>query len=200
MNYYQELTLIPDAEISPYFLWSKVMTQLHIGLADVKNQHGIDSIGISFPNYRYEQKDNKTLATLGNKLRIFAKSQADLDKLALPIWFARLIDYVHLTSIKAVGDKPTAHLVVRRYRHKSLHNTIKNYAKYHKISYNDAKKVCEQYPPKPIDYPYIRLKSIHSGNPFLLFIHQTCVDTPTAGAFNTYGMNNMTTANTVPHW
>ena len=50
MNFYQEITLIPDAEISPYFLWSKVYTQLHIALAHVKNQHGVDGIGISFPN------------------------------------------------------------------------------------------------------------------------------------------------------
>ena len=66
MNFYQEITLIPDAEISPYFLWSKVYTQLHIALAHVKNQHGVDGIGISFPNYKYEEKDGKTFATATN--------------------------------------------------------------------------------------------------------------------------------------
>ena len=55
MNFYQEITLIPDAEISPYFLWSKVYTQLHIALADVKNQHGVDLslIHISEPTRPY---------------------------------------------------------------------------------------------------------------------------------------------------
>lgn len=50
----------------------------------VKNQHGVDGIGISFPNYKYEEKDGKTFATLGNK-RIFANTGDELDKLALPV-------------------------------------------------------------------------------------------------------------------
>lgn len=200
MTVYQEITLIANADISPYFLWSKVMTQLHIALADIKNKHGIKTIGISFPNYRYEQKNGKTLASLGDKVRIFAQSEDDLDKLALPLWLARLIDYVHLTTIKPVGDKATGYLVVRRYRHKNRHTIIKNYANYHNVSYDDAKKACEQYQPKPIDYPFISLNSVHSDNPFTMFIKQTATDTPNIGEFNTYGTNNMTTASTVPHW
>ena len=122
MNFYQEITLIPDAEISPYFLWSKVYTQLHIALAHVKNQHGVDGIGISFPNYKYEEKDGKTFATLGNKLRIFANTGDELDKLALPVWLDRLIDYVHLTSIKEVGDKATGHVTKAIYTNTDVLN------------------------------------------------------------------------------
>ena len=51
MKYYQELTLIADD--MPFFeLWSKIFTQVHIALADVKNNHSIDSIGVNFPNYQ----------------------------------------------------------------------------------------------------------------------------------------------------
>ena len=38
MLYYQEITLLPDAETSVNFLWTKVFTQLHIALADRKNK------------------------------------------------------------------------------------------------------------------------------------------------------------------
>ena len=56
MEYYQELTILPDPEISPYFIWTKLYTQLHIALADLYNTQGISSIGVSFPNYKFEQK------------------------------------------------------------------------------------------------------------------------------------------------
>lgn len=90
MKFYQEITLIPDEEIAPYFLWSKVYTQLHIALADVKNTHGIDEIGVSFPQYRFEKQGNKTWATLGVKLRVFAQSEEALNKLNLAKWLERL--------------------------------------------------------------------------------------------------------------
>ena len=51
LTHFQEITLIPDPDIAPYFIWSKLFNQLHIALADVKNKHNIDSIGVSFPDY-----------------------------------------------------------------------------------------------------------------------------------------------------
>ena len=88
MKYYQEITLIADD--MPFFeLWSKIFTQLHIALADVKNSHGIDTIGVNFPNYQYTEKQGKTFATLGHKLRIFAPSEQALQTLNLDKWLAR---------------------------------------------------------------------------------------------------------------
>ena len=60
--FYQEITILTDPEISPYFIWSKLYTQLHIALADLHNKQGIDSIGVSFPNYKFEKKGEKTFA------------------------------------------------------------------------------------------------------------------------------------------
>lgn len=37
MKYYQEITLIPDAEIPPDFLWTKVYAQIHLAFADREN-------------------------------------------------------------------------------------------------------------------------------------------------------------------
>lgn len=200
MTYYQEITLIPDADTSPYFLWGKVMSQLHIALADAKNKHGIDSIGISFPNYRYEKKDNKTFASLGDKLRVFAPSQHELETLALPMWLSRLIDYVHLTTIKAVGDKATGYVVVQRYRQKGLHFYAKNHAKYHNVSYDDALKACQHYKLHAPNYPFVAIDSKSNKHKFRLSIRQTLVDSPKTGAFNSYGINNQTETVTVPHW
>ena len=200
MNFYQEITLIPDAEISPYFLWSKVYTQLHIALAHVKNQHGVDGIGISFPNYKYEEKDGKTFATLGNKLRIFANTGDELDKLALPVWLDRLIDYVHLTSIKEVGDKATGHVIVRRYRYKDFDKKVSEFAKFKGISDQEALAHCLAHKRAIKHYPFITLKSQTTQNDYKLSIWQEVAKDEKSGSLNTYGMNNQSDAVTVPHW
>lgn len=201
MKYYQEITLIPDAEISPYFLWSKVYTQLHIALADIKNHQGIDGIGVSFPDYRYEEKNGKTFAMLGTKLRIFAQTTAELEKLALAVWLANLTDYVHLTSIKEVPSKATEYVVVRRYRGKSLERKAKDYAKYKGISLDEAMMYCRvNKTTSEMPYPYIQMHSLNNGNDYRLSILQEAVAQPKSGSFNSYGINNISSRVTVPHW
>lgn len=56
MKFYQEITLIDQAEISPYFIWSKLYTQLHIALAKSKDTNDKVNIGVSFPQYIFEEK------------------------------------------------------------------------------------------------------------------------------------------------
>ncbi len=56
MNWYQEITLIDQDEISLYFIWSKVYTQLHIAFAEHSNEQGRISFGVSFPQYRINEQ------------------------------------------------------------------------------------------------------------------------------------------------
>ena len=72
MKFYQEITII-DGEKPLYEAWTNIYNQLHIALADIKNKHGIERIGVSFPEYYYEEKhDNngklKSFGSLGSKL------------------------------------------------------------------------------------------------------------------------------------
>ena len=52
MKYYIEVTLIENPELVAYQLWSKLYTQLHIALAEIKNAEHKINIGVSFPQYR----------------------------------------------------------------------------------------------------------------------------------------------------
>ena len=69
MNYYQDITLLPDAEANIGFLWEKVFQQVHLALVEKKNPHGKSGIAVSFPGY-----GNKGFP-LGNKLRLLAPTQ-----------------------------------------------------------------------------------------------------------------------------
>lgn len=199
LTYYQELTILPDPEISSYFIWSKLFTQLHIALADVKNIHDINSIGISFPDYYFDNKNGKT-SKLGSKLRIFAPSKDELEKLDLNKWLDRLTDYVHIKSIKEVGNQAKEYVVVRRYRFKNVEKQAEQYAKHKGISYKDALAWCLQHKQSSKPYPFINLKSETNEQNYKLSITQEAVDSPTQGDFNQYGMNNASGNSTVPHW
>ncbi|WP_227430504.1 type I-F CRISPR-associated endoribonuclease Cas6/Csy4 [Psychrobacter sp. I-STPA6b] len=203
MTHYQELTLIDSAEKSLYEIWSHIYTQLHIALADIKNKHGIKTIGVSFPNYRYEEKCNKTFALLGNKLRVFAPSQADLEKLDLNRWLSRLTDYVHIKSIKEVPKTADQYLLVRRYRFTPLDKRVQSLATHHNVSFDDAMAQYTSREKRAVEkhYPYISLKSeSNDKRPYPLRIWQQSAEKPQQGQFNAYGMNNMTSTVTVPHW
>lgn len=197
LTHFFEITIIPDPEIAPYFIWSKLFNQLHIALADVKNKHGIDSIGVSFPDYHCDK--NGKSSKLGLKLRLFAPNQKDLETLNLNSWLAKLTDYVHIKGIKEVGDKANGYVSVHRYRFKPVDMQAESLANKLNVSYKDAMvTVNKRAPEKPVPYVQMRSQTSHS-NYSLRILQQPC-DMPKAGSFNTYGMNGMSDHVTVPHW
>lgn len=199
MNYYQEVTLI-DGDKKLYELWSDVYNQIHIALAEAKNKYDINTIGVSFPSYRYEEKGDKVFATLGDKLRVFAQSQKDLETLDLDKWLERLTDYVHVKRINEVGDKAKGHVVIRRYRHKNVLKQAEAFAEHKGITLEAALIHCTKHKQDNKPYPYINLRSISNNQPYALSIIQEMADNETQGSFNSYGINNAVAKVTVPHW
>lgn len=199
MQYYQEITIIPDPDIAPYFIWSKLFTQLHIALADVKNQHGINSIGISFPDYHYDDKNEKS-SKLGLKLRIFAPNKQDLETLNLDKWLSRLTDYVHIKGIKNVpADKITSYVTVHRYRFKPIEIQVESLAKKMDISNAEAIAIVAKRKAE-LQLPFIRMYSESNKTHYPLQILQQPSNAEVAGGFNVYGMNGMSSNVTVPLW
>ena len=204
MKVYQEITIIPDDDNAPYFLWSKLYNQLHIALADVANTHGIRTIGVAFPNYRYVERDGKTFATLGSRWRIFAPSCDELEKLNLAKCLDRLTDYVHIKAIADVGERATGNVVVERYRYQDLGKQVERFARFKNLTVEQALEHCLAYKKQPRTYPFIELFSQTNQVPYRLYIKQTVVDKTVDGEFTVYGMHNqggaMTDKATVPHW
>ncbi|MDP8079120.1 type I-F CRISPR-associated endoribonuclease Cas6/Csy4 [Phocoenobacter skyensis] len=219
MNYYQEVTLIKNADISLYFIWSKAFTQLHLALVEqAKKTNGesaeTSNIGVSFPEYRCFEKEGKTVAILGSKLRIFAHTEQELEQLDFKKWLERLADYVHCSSIKAVPEQ-VSYICVKRFRQeKNRDRQIRRYAKRHNKTFDEVKaeriaQIMQQenlsrekalilYYNPPLELrPYIKLKSESNQNEFSLQIEQIDVDTYQSGKFNTYGLSSTTT---VPNW
>lgn len=199
MQYYNELTLLPNEDISAYFLWSKVYTQLHIAFAEHSNEQGKISFGVSFPQYRINE--HKKIGFLGTKIRVFANSENELRQLNLGKWLERLIDYVHIIQPREVPKtKITGYVNYYRINPKmSLEERVVHQSQRRNISLDEAKKHFKEYVEESVIEPYINLKSLSAkreenvDRPYRLYIGKSIADEAKDGKFGTYGLSRTST-------
>ena len=202
MNHYQDITLLPDAEVNPGFLWEKIYQQFHLALAENKNSAGKSEIGISFPQYKKES------FPLGSKLRLFAKTAAELEQLNTQKWLNRLTDYTHSTSIRGVPTTVTQFAIFKRRQFDTNpHRLAKRRAMRKGESIEQALKHYSGFNDRETKLPYINMVSLSSEQSscksrhrFKLFIEQEIVFEFSAGEFNCYGLSSREQAkkSTVP--
>lgn len=200
MQYYTEITLIPDEEVSLNFIWSKLYTQLHIALATVKDLNNQVNIGVSFPQYIYQLKDADKIfrISLGKKLRVFAATEAILKELNLTKWFERISDYVHMTSIKAVPENIKGYSIYKRVQVKSnAERLARHRVKRGDIGYDEA---LARYRNVIMitDLPYIHMLSLSTSKDgdqkhFKLFIEKQKAEKSEQQVFSTYGLSSVST-------
>ncbi|AYO55012.1 type I-F CRISPR-associated endoribonuclease Cas6/Csy4 [Acinetobacter wuhouensis] len=196
MKFFQEITLIDQAEISPYFIWSKLYNQLHIGLAEIKDANEKVNIGLSFPKYIYEQGDEakKSKVHLGDKLRIFAATQADLEKLNISKWLDRLTNYLHITSVREVPEAKISGYAT--YSRKQVKTNAERLAR-HRVKRGDIgfDEALARYSNvvTTTDLPYIQMKSLTSDKSFKLFIEKKSATKSETQVFSTYGLSSVST-------
>lgn len=192
MKYYQEITLIDQAEISSYFIWSKLYTQLHIALAEIKDTNNKVNIGVSFPQYIFEEKieDKKAKINMGKKLRLFAQNEADLTKLDIKKWLDRLTDYVHVTSVREVPANIKSYAIYKRKQVKT--NAIRlarHRVKHGDIGFDEALARYSNIV-TTTDLPFIQMKSLTSDQMFKLFIEKRSIEQSESQVFSTYGLSS----------
>ncbi|MDR4520340.1 MAG: type I-F CRISPR-associated endoribonuclease Cas6/Csy4, partial [Nitrosomonas sp.] len=135
MRCYQEITLIPNADINRHFLWSKTFQQIHLGLVEMQDDQKRVPIGLSFPEYKMGEK----FGILGSKLRLFAADEAALTRFDVARRLNRLSDYVHCTGIRPVPDAVKGYAVYQREQPKtSKERLARRYAKRHNMDYEAA--------------------------------------------------------------
>lgn len=196
MNYYQDITLLPDAEIALSFLWQKIYQQVHIALVEQKVDEQHSAIAVSFPDY------GRNGFPLGNKLRVLAKEKGQLEKLNLASFLSRFEDYTHLKSIQSVPESAT-HIAFVRQR-------VKGQARIEKDMLAKAQRWSEQSqqtfetclqqlekskPSVESKLPFVWMESQESKkragvtNKFPLFIKRIELEGINEGFFNCYGLS-----------
>ncbi len=194
MKYYQDITLIPDAEANLGFIWYKLFQQIHIGLADNKQPDGTSAIAVSFPEYQ------KIKHPMGNRLRLLAETEQQIKQFDVDKWLARLRDYSHVKPIRPVPDNLKQYACFKRKQAKSPEKKAIDLALYLQkpldevIKYRKQNNLFNQ-----CKLPFIHMES-QSGtkkqgekNRFRLFIEKTVFDSPVSGSFDCYGLSKTAT-------
>lgn len=211
MNYYQEITLLPDSTVPLDFLWQKVYQQMHIALVDNKSVQDDSAIAIAFPEY------GSVGFRLGRKIRLIASQQVDLQQLDITKWLSRLSDYTHIKSIQAVPENTVPVSYIRqqvkgeRRIEADMQKKAQLWAKKSGQSLEKCLAILAQNKPSADNrLPFIWVESLHakdegSGHrPFPLFIKKIAAQHAQVGAFNCYGLsqasNNGQSTATVPHF
>lgn len=190
MQYYQEITILPNADLSVYAVWSKVFYQVHLKLAALQNNEARGSIGVSFPKY----ENNLEKVCLGNVLRIFAENIDELTLLELDNVLRRYKDYVKVKQPRMIPQRTVSgYAVYSRYRFESSRSQkARRYAKRHNISYDEAERLFPNNA-RGKQPPYIQLKSSTNGNSFRLYITKVLKDEECKNGFSAYGLDSLST-------
>src|SRR5690606_36142223 len=196
MKFYQEITLIDQAETSPYFIWSKLYSQLHLAFAEQKDADDKVNIGVSFPQYIFEEKaeNQKAKINLGRKLRLFTQSGEDFKKLDIRKWLERLEDYVHISSIREVPSDIKSYAI---YKRKQVKTNAQRLAR-HRVKRGDIgfDEALARYSNvvTTTDLPYIEMQSLSTSDKqskkrFKLFIEKLPAEQSEIQVFSTYGLS-----------
>ncbi len=189
--FYQELTLMPDYGMNINHIWSRIFTQFHLAVASQMTNEKDSHIGVSFPNYFFEDKN----VGLGNKLRIFAVDKEILENLNIAQWLSHCKDYVHIKNIKEVPSDVTTFATYKRWRApKSINFYIRRYLKRHpectvdeaRNKYN-ANQLLQTYP------PFMDLYSETNNCKYRLFIKKVSKESPNYTSFNSFGLSGEST-------
>ncbi len=201
MNYYQEIRLLPDAEANLGFLWQKVYQQIHIALVENKNVDDTSTFGLSIPDYFAPEQQLKGFP-LGDKIRLFAKTEEALSELDISKHLIRLEDYAQVKSIKPVPEHSQYACFTRvsKKGKKRIEEKTKQMAEFKAKETGEPfdkwfKEYSKKAPQVLSTLPFIQVaRSIkdkaQGKNSFKLFIEMELVDAPVTGDFNCYGLNS----------
>jgi len=188
MKYYQEISLLPNAEINPYFIWQKLYQQIHLALAENKTAGNTSAIGVAFTEYNADKH------FLGTKLRLFSEDEKSLEQMNFEKWFNRLSDYVHLSSIKPVPKKLAGYACFKHIKLKGNKEKLaRRRAKRKGETLQQALSHLGNFEEQRSKLPYINMTSLTNGQRFRLFIEKQATEQPQTGLYSCYGLSNTTT-------
>lgn len=190
MNVYQDITLLPDPETDLYFLWQKVYQQIHLALVEVKDSEDQVAIGVSWPHYKYTKAEKH----LGNKVRLFAETEQQLQDLNASEWLSRFCDYVHITQVRQTPSEIKGYACFSRMNIKSSKTSIaRRKAKREGISFEKALELLADVQIKRTDLPFINMRSLSGDRNFPLFIECREMEDQQKGSFSCYGLSHSAT-------
>ncbi|WP_347990023.1 type I-F CRISPR-associated endoribonuclease Cas6/Csy4 [Methylomonas sp. AM2-LC] len=195
-RYYQDITILPDADTSPHFIMGRLYQAIHIGLVEQLDEYQNSPIGLTFPEYSAEKR------RIGNKVRLIGPKSV-IETFNAQKRLESLSDYVHATGIRAVPGEINRFGSFFRIRKKdtlSLPALARRKAKRKNISYEEALKILSSTPEPKYNNPFQWLKSSSNGTKFRLEVgyeETNAINTHDTG-FSSYGLSRKGALNSLP--
>jgi CRISPR-associated endonuclease Csy4 len=177
MDYYIDITVLPDPEFKTTILTSALYSKLHRALVAV----GKGEIGVSFP---------RAGKTPGELLRLHA-GRSVLERLMEQNWLKGLKDY---SSVSAINPVPSTvqYIQVKRAQPKKTAARLRRAIKRGSISEQEAKTIFAEK--QLLKKPFFQFQSLSTGQRFPLFIDQGKPQAETVkGEFTSYGLSDKAT-------
>jgi len=179
MNYYLDIKILPDAEISGAVLMSAICSKLHKALFDFE----FSTVGISFP---------KVKVTLCDLLRLHGDEQS-LRMFSTANWLGGMSGYCRLSGILGVPIN-TKHRTVSRKQSNMSESKLKRLLKRGSITEMEVKAYRAKMFASGLDNPYVELVSASNGNRHRRYIEfGELQDTPVEGVFDFFGLSKTAT-------
>ena len=188
MKCYQEISLLPDAEIGVYSIWQILFQQIHLLLVENKTTGSRSEVGLSFPEY---DADNYAI---GSKLRLFAKNENILEQMECEKRLVRLKDYIRISPIRPVPNSLSGHACFKHKKPKgSKIKLARRRAKRKGETLQQALLTYKNYEERSCKLPYINTTSRTNGQSFRLFIEKCSMNQAQPGQYSCYGLSNQST-------
>lgn len=181
MDYYIDIQLRPSLEFEDPVLLNGIYFRLHKALGNV----GQEKVGVSFPKF------NKSL---GSMLRLHSDKES-LQRVMSTSWTTGIEDYMIVSEINMVPDIVSYRIVQRIQVKSSTERLLRRSVRKGWLTEEEAKlRLANCDDMKSTSLPYVRLRSLSSGQQFCLFIeHKPIVSTPSFGKFSAYGLSSTAT-------
>lgn len=189
MKQYVEITLLPCAEMPLHILTQQVYQALHLKFVEMKNENGLQPVGVSFP--KYDAKAN----TLGEKIRLFSPDFETLERFNATQTLRKLSDYVHVTSIRDVPTNVKTFGCFSRLQLKTSNSRLaRRKAKRENIDIEIALSELNRFKESRTTAPFVVIKSATNGEVFrLIIVYNAQSNDNRTGGFGTYGLSSKST-------
>lgn len=180
MDHYQEIQVLPDPEFTEEILMAALFAKLHRALG----ARGQVDIGVSFPDHHLKP---------GARLRLHGKREA-LAELEATNWRTGLQDYCQCKQLMPVPAVQGWRTVSRYQVKSSPERLMRRSVRKGWLTEEQAQQRLQTLPPQRTTLPWLSMKSLSSGQRFLLFIrHGELLPAQVSGTFSSYGLSAQAT-------
>lgn len=179
MNYYVNITILPDPEFTAPILMNSLYSKFHKALCDLNSK----SIGISFPGYD---------KTLGDVFRIHG-SESELNDLQGLNWIGGMSGYCDISNVSIIPEL-TKHRTVSRKQSTMSNSKLNRLIKRGSIKESEIEEYKNKMLSKDLKLPFANLVSGSNGQRHRRYIQLgELVDSPVNGVFDEFGLSKTAT-------